>query len=103
MKKVRGLGRGLDALLGGEPAAAPAGAPTSLPIAKLRAGRYQPRTKMNAEALAELAESIKAQGVLEPLIVAPLNGTQYTIIAGHRRREAARKAGLLNVPCWVLS
>jgi ParB family chromosome partitioning protein len=55
-KKARGLGRGLDALLGGEPAVAASGAPATLPLSQLRPGRYQPRTKMNAEALEELAE-----------------------------------------------
>ncbi len=101
MKKVRGLGRGLDALLGGEPAAAPTGAPTSLPVAKLRAGRYQPRTKMNTEALAELAESIKAQGVMQPILVRPVDGGQYEIIAGERRYRAAQMAGLDEVPVLV--
>jgi ParB family chromosome partitioning protein len=101
MKKVRGLGRGLDALLGGEPATAPAGAPTSLPIAKLRAGRYQPRTKMNAEALAELAESIKAQGVMQPILVRAVGADQYEIIAGERRFRAAQMAGLDEVPVLV--
>jgi ParB family chromosome partitioning protein len=101
MKKVRGLGRGLDALLGGEPAAAPSGAPTSLPIAKLRAGRYQPRTKMNAEALAELADSIKAQGVMQPILVRPVGAEQYEIIAGERRFRAAQMAGLDEVPVLV--
>jgi ParB family chromosome partitioning protein len=101
MKKVRGLGRGLDALLGGEPAAAPSGAPTSLPLAKLRAGRYQPRTKMNAEALAELADSIKAQGVMQPILVRPVGADQYEIIAGERRFRAAQMAGLDEVPVLV--
>lgn len=101
MKKVRGLGRGLDALLGGEPAAAPAGAPTRLPVAKLRAGRYQPRTRMNAEALAELADSIKAQGVIQPILVRPVGADQYEIIAGERRFRAAQMAGLDEVPVLV--
>ncbi|GAB4469964.1 MAG: ParB/RepB/Spo0J family partition protein [Burkholderiaceae bacterium] len=100
-KKVRGLGRGLDALLGGEPAAAPSGAPNRLPVAMLRAGRYQPRTKMNAEALAELAESIKAQGVMQPILVRPVDGGQYEIIAGERRFRAAQMAGLDEVPVLV--
>lgn len=70
-----------------------------LPLSRVLPHGKNPRT--NLEKIDELTESIKAQGVLEPLIVAPLNGTQYTIIAGHRRREAAKKAGLLNVPCWI--
>jgi ParB family chromosome partitioning protein len=101
MKKVRGLGRGLDALLGGEPEAAPGGAPTRLPLAKLRAGRYQPRTKMNAEALAELADSIRAQGVMQPILVRPVGADQYEIIAGERRFRAAQMAGLDEVPVLV--
>jgi ParB family chromosome partitioning protein len=101
MKKVRGLGRGLDALLGGEPEAAPSGAPTRLPLAKLRAGRYQPRTKMNAEALAELADSIRAQGVMQPILVRPVGADQYEIIAGERRFRAAQMAGLDEVPVLV--
>jgi ParB/RepB/Spo0J family partition protein len=71
----------------------------NLPLSRVLPHGKNPRTELAA--LDELTESIKAQGVLEPLIVAPLNGTQYTIIAGHRRREAAKKAGLLNVPCWI--
>jgi ParB family chromosome partitioning protein len=101
MKKVRGLGRGLDALLGGEPEAPPGGAPTRLPLAKLRAGRYQPRTKMNAEALAELADSIRAQGVMQPILVRPVGADQYEIIAGERRFRAAQMAGLDEVPVLV--
>jgi ParB family chromosome partitioning protein len=101
MKRVRGLGRGLDALLGGEPVAAPAGAPTSLPLASLRPGRYQPRTKMDTAALAELAESIKAQGVMQPILVRPVDGERYEIIAGERRYRAAQMAGLDEVPVLV--
>ncbi len=101
MKKVRGLGRGLDALLGDAPAAAPSGAPTRLPLVKLRTGRYQPRTKMNAEALAELADSIRAQGVMQPILVRPVGADQYEIIAGERRFRAAQMAGLDEVPVLV--
>jgi ParB family chromosome partitioning protein len=101
MKKVRGLGRGLDALLGGEPAPAAAGAPNTLPLSQLRPGRYQPRTKMNAEALAELAESIKARGVMQPILVRPVDDGAYEIIAGERRYRAAQMAGLTEVPVIV--
>ncbi len=101
IKRPKGLGRGLDALLGGEPPAAPAGAPQTLPIARLRAGKYQPRTRMNAESLAELAESIKAQGVMQPILVRPVDGDQYEIIAGERRFRASQLAGLTEVPVLV--
>ncbi len=102
MKRPKGLGRGLDSLLGEErPAPPPVGAPNSVPIARLRPGKYQPRTRMNAEALAELAESIKAQGVMQPILVRPVGADQYEIIAGERRFRAAQMAGLSEVPVLV--
>lgn len=103
MKKARGLGRGLDALLGGEPvAAAPAGVPQTLPVSRLRPGKYQPRTRMSPESLAELAESIKAQGVMQPILVRPLADSEsYEIIAGERRFRASQMAGLSEVPVLV--
>lgn len=102
MKKVRGLGRGLDALLGGEPEPSAAlGAPASLPLTQLRAGRYQPRTRMNPESLAELSASIKAQGVVQPILVRPVADGLYEIIAGERRFRAAQMAGLTEVPVAV--
>jgi ParB family chromosome partitioning protein len=101
MKKVRGLGRGLDALLGGDTAPAAPGAPQSLPVSKLRAGKYQPRTRMSAESLAELADSIRAQGVMQPILVRPVDGDQYEIIAGERRFRASQMAGLDEVPVLV--
>jgi ParB family chromosome partitioning protein len=101
MKKARGLGRGLDALLGGDAPATPAGAPNALPVARLRPGKYQPRTRMNSEALAELADSIKAQGVMQPILVRPVGGGDYEIIAGERRFRAAQMAGLDEVPVLV--
>jgi len=104
-KKLKGLGRGLDALLGGDSgAAAPAGAPTSLPVAQLRAGKYQPRTRMDEGALNELAASIKSQGVMQPVLVRPVNGDdgkRYEIIAGERRFRAAQIAGLEEIPVLV--
>ena len=102
MKRPKGLGRGLDSLLGEEqPAPPPAGAPSSVPIARLQPGKYQPRTRMNAEALAELAESIKAQGVMQPILVRPVGMDRYEIIAGERRFRAAQMAGLTEVPVLV--
>ena len=101
IKKPKGLGRGLEALLGGEPAPAPNGAPSQLPIAQLQPGKYQPRTKMDPEALAELAESIKAQGVMQPILVRPVAEGRYEIIAGERRFRASQLAGLSEVPVLV--
>jgi len=103
MVKMKGLGRGLDALLG------PDEAPTSqaqdrltdLPVASLHPGRYQPRTQMNPEAIADLAESIKTQGVIQPILARPQGEGQYEIIAGERRWRAAQMAGLETVPVLV--
>jgi len=102
IKKMKGLGRGLDALLGAEPVAATAAAgPQQLPIERLQPGRYQPRTRMDAEALAELADSIRAQGVIQPILVRPVAGDRFEIIAGERRFRAAQMAGLAEVPVTV--
>jgi len=101
IKRPKGLGRGLDALLGGEPSPPPASSPATLPVARLRPGKYQPRTKMDPQALAELADSIRAQGVMQPILVRPVDGGQYEIIAGERRYRAAQLAGLDEVPVLV--
>jgi ParB family chromosome partitioning protein len=108
LKKSKGLGRGLDALLGGHADINDAvqelpGATSSLPIAKLQAGKYQPRTRMDEGALNELAESIRAQGLLQALLVRPLPDSQdkYEIIAGERRFRAAQLAGLDEVPVMI--
>jgi len=99
---MKGLGRGLDALLGAEPVAATAAAgPQQLPIERLQPVRYQPRTRMDAEALAELADSIRAQGVIQPILVRPVAGDRFEIIAGERRFRAAQMAGLAEVPVTV--
>jgi ParB family transcriptional regulator, chromosome partitioning protein len=108
-KKQKGLGRGLEALLGGSSdfsdAPAVPGAPSSLPLAELQAGKYQPRTRMDEGALNELAASIKAQGLLQAILVRPIapqdNGVNYEIIAGERRFRAAQLAGLTEVPVLV--
>ncbi|MGZ3254478.1 MAG: ParB N-terminal domain-containing protein, partial [Burkholderiaceae bacterium] len=109
-KKSKGLGRGLDALLGGssdtvEAAHSVAGAPSALHIAQLQAGKYQPRTRMDEGALNELAASIKAQGLMQPILVRPIarsnGGASYEIIAGERRFRAAQLAGLTEVPVLV--
>ena len=118
--KKRGLGRGLDALLGGagnskptevaEPAQA-AAQPTStkptdgdlrtLPVDLIQRGKYQPRRDMQPEALEELAESIKAQGVMQPIVVRPISADKYEIIAGERRWRATQLAGLDSIPAVV--
>jgi ParB family chromosome partitioning protein len=107
-RKTKGLGRGLDALLGGSSESSDAdnasvAMPSSLAIAKLRPGKYQPRTRMDEGALAELADSIKAQGLLQPILVRPLGdqSDRYEIIAGERRYRAAQLAGLTEVPVLV--
>jgi ParB family chromosome partitioning protein len=97
--KPKGLGRGLDALLGGE--AAPREAMATLPVTRIQPGRYQPRTRMDQQALAELAASIRAQGLMQPLLVRPIGGERYELIAGERRWRAAQMAGLDEVPALV--
>ncbi|MGH8660314.1 MAG: ParB/RepB/Spo0J family partition protein [Burkholderiales bacterium] len=102
MARIKGLGRGLDALLGGdEPAAAGGDALASLAIDALQPGRFQPRARIGQEALAELAESIKAQGVMQPILARPIGAGRYEIVAGERRWRAARMAGLTTVPALV--
>ncbi|QDQ88797.1 ParB/RepB/Spo0J family partition protein [Alcaligenaceae bacterium SJ-26] len=105
-KKTKGLGRGLDALLGAD---APvldqienAGkAPSVLPVSQMQAGKYQPRTRMDEGALNELAESIRTQGIMQPILVRALASGGYEIIAGERRFRAAQLAGLTEVPVLV--
>jgi ParB family chromosome partitioning protein len=104
MTKKRGLGRGLDALLS-------AGLNDSdrsrsddlkdLPVDLLQRGRYQPRVDMREESLADLAESIRAQGVVQPIVVRPISDNRYEIIAGERRWRAAQIAGLGEIPAII--
>lgn len=101
MAKVKGLGRGLDALLGATEDAAAGEMLTTLAVDALQPGRYQPRTRMDPGALAELAESIKRQGVMQPILARPLEAGRYEIVAGERRWRAARMAGLASVPALV--
>ncbi len=102
MTRIKGLGRGLDALLGAdEPAATGGDALASLAIDSLQPGRFQPRAHIGQEGLAELAESIKAQGVMQPILARPLGAGRYEIVAGERRWRAARMAGLATVPALV--
>ena len=107
-KKPKGLGLGLEALLGprvkdvSEAASATVDqTPHVLKLAQLQPGKYQPRTRMDEGSLYELAESIKAQGVMQPVLVRPLSGGRYEIIAGERRTRAAKLAGLDEVPVLV--
>ena len=105
-KKIKGLGRGLEALLGptatetNQNATADA-QPSTLKLEQMVAGVYQPRKRMDEGALYELAESIKSQGVMQPILVRKTSGDQYEIIAGERRFRAARLAGLTEVPVLV--
>lgn len=120
MTKRKGLGRGLDALLGtggngGSPAdvikhateaaAAPEagldGKLKELPVEFLQRGKYQPRRDMHQEALEELAESIKSQGVMQPIVVRPIGENRYEIIAGERRWRATQIAGLDKIPAVI--
>jgi ParB family transcriptional regulator, chromosome partitioning protein len=98
--KAKGLGRGLDALLGGGDER-PREALLMLPVARIRPGRYQPRTKMDQQALAELAASIRSQGLMQPLLVRPVDRDRYELVAGERRWRAAQMAGLDEVPALV--
>ncbi|MFA5597907.1 MAG: ParB/RepB/Spo0J family partition protein [Pusillimonas sp.] len=112
-RKPKGLGRGLDALLGadtdavnrlGDTTQATPTAPNVLPVEKLVAGKYQPRTRMDEGALNELADSIRTQGIMQPILVRALSGNpkgKYEIIAGERRYRAAQIAGLTEVPVLV--
>jgi len=98
MAKLKGLGRGLDALLGGEDnAAPPQGDLRMMNVAHLAPGKYQPRTQMDSESLQELADSIRAQGLMQPILVREVSGG-YEIIAGERRWRAAQLAGLSEIP-----
>ena len=110
--KKRGLGRGLDALLGPKGAVTPVTVAAvaepqpgevlrKLPIDQLQPGKYQPRRDMDEGKLAELADSIKAQGIIQPILVRQIEGGRYEIIAGERRWRASRLAGLDEVPAVV--
>lgn len=112
-RKPKGLGRGLEALLGedapvmenfGKADLQEDRLPSVLKVKILRAGKYQPRTRMDEGALNELAESIRSQGIMQPILVRPLTGKdagKYEIIAGERRFRAAQLAGLAEVPVLV--
>ena len=101
--KLKGLGRGLDALLMPEPTPVdtPAAGMTSLKISDLTTGKYQPRRRFDDASLAELAASIKAQGIMQPIVVRKSANGKHEIIAGERRFRAAQLAGLIEVPVLV--
>lgn len=102
MVKLRGLGRGLDALLSGNSDNNAAGESLqNLKTALLQPGKYQPRTHMDKESLTELADSIKAQGVMQPVLVRLVSAGRYEIIAGERRWRAAQMAGLAEIPALI--
>ncbi len=100
MVKPKGLGRGLDALLSGDRGSAESDALRVVEISQLKPGKYQPRTQMDQESLAELAASIKAQGIMQPILVRE-TGDKLEIIAGERRWRASQLAGLQQVPVLV--
>ncbi|MDT8404098.1 ParB/RepB/Spo0J family partition protein [Sulfuriflexus sp.] len=105
--RKRGLGRGLDALLGsaGNPATIEQASKESdlreIPVDLMQRGKYQPRVDMHTESLQELADSIRAQGVVQPIVVRPIGGGKYEIIAGERRWRASQMAGLHEIPAVV--
>ncbi len=111
MNKNKGLGRGLDALLGGSklPASAPVAAIVEekgdrllmVGVNQLQPGKYQPRTHMDQASLAELADSIKQRGIMQPILVRAISSEKYEIIAGERRWRASRLAELIEVPVIV--
>jgi ParB family chromosome partitioning protein len=103
MAKLKGLGRGLDALLSGVEEGAGGESLQSIALDRLVPGKYQPRTRMDEATLVELAESIKAQGIMQPILVRAIDGARFEIIAGERRWRAAQRAGLKNIPALVRS
>jgi ParB family transcriptional regulator, chromosome partitioning protein len=101
MNKPKGLGRGLAALLDGDDPPAAPDAQGMLPIDQLQPGKYQPRTRMDEQSLRELADSIKSQGLIQPILVRRIAPERYEIIAGERRWRASRMAGLTEVPAVI--
>jgi len=107
VKKKGGLGRGLGALIEGSRTTAPA--PTEnpvstvgeIPVSQIETNPYQPRTHFDQEALAELAESIRVQGIIQPITVRQLNSNTYQLISGERRFQASKLAGLEAIPAYI--
>ena len=100
MIRPKGLGRGLDALLASDEAAGTESLQT-IGVDRLVSGKYQPRTRMDDASLEELANSIREQGIMQPILVRPIGGARFEIIAGERRWRAAQRAGLKEVPALV--
>ena len=100
MAKLKGLGRGLDALLSGNQERTD-DTLTEVSVGLLKPGRFQPRTRMDPQSIAELADSIKAQGLIQPILVRPVENGKYEIIAGERRWRASQLAGLTQVPVVI--
>jgi ParB family chromosome partitioning protein len=102
MVKLKGLGRGLDALLANdESVSSQPDSLGTLPVEKLQPGKYQPRTHMDQASLESLADSIRAQGIMQPIVVRLVDGGKYEIIAGERRWRASQLAGLKEVPVII--
>lgn len=102
MVKLKGLGRGLDALLANDEEASNQSASlATLPVGKLQPGKYQPRTHMDQASLESLADSIRSQGIMQPIIVRLVSDDRYEIIAGERRWRASQRAGLTEVPVII--
>lgn len=99
--KKRGLGRGLNALLGDASAVEQGNTTKTLPLEFLQRGKYQPRQDMDSDRLQELADSISAQGVVQPIVVRSIDEGRYEIIAGERRWRAAQLAGLHEIPVTI--
>ena len=101
MIRPKGLGRGLDALLSAGDDAPANESLQTIAIGRLSPGKYQPRTRMDDASLEELAQSIREQGVMQPVLVRPVGGGRFEIIAGERRWRAAQRAGLTEIPALV--
>ncbi len=100
MAKLKGLGRGLDALLSSGDETSPESM-QAIALDRIRPGKFQPRSRMDEASLDDLAQSIKAQGVMQPILVRPVDAGRYEIIAGERRWRAAQRAGLKEMPALV--
>ena len=98
--KLKGLGRGLDALLAGDETSGHE-QQRALPVGRLQPGKYQPRTQMDSASLEELAASIRAQGLMQPILVRPIGEDRFEIVAGERRWRAAQMAGLAEVATLI--
>jgi ParB family chromosome partitioning protein len=101
MTRLKGLGRGLDALLAGTDPPESVEALQTLALDRVQPGKYQPRTQMDDAALEELSASIREHGVMQPILVRPIDGGRFEIVAGERRWRAAKRAGLESVPALV--